>query len=107
MAFEDLLSFDKTVGNRYDSNFKNYKVTLDGPKEIDGGDKSQLKKIIEQGRKDLYTQSLKADYPIAIQFSKSPASPQISIASVGSVLFVGNVKSPDSGAITINSTSVR
>ncbi|HYR14149.1 MAG TPA: hypothetical protein VEQ67_08020, partial [Mycobacterium sp.] len=57
------------------------------------------------GQKDFYTHTLKADYPIAIEFLAGPTSPSVTIHSKGDVLLEGDIKVTNGGAITLASDS--
>ncbi len=88
--------------DRFSSAFKNDYTKIDGPIDI-GNNKKKTTTTRERGVRDMYTHSLKADYPIAIQFSKSPATPKISVDSKGGILILGDIESPNNGSIDLTS----
>ncbi len=92
------------VDRRYDSNHRNRVVTIDGPYELDDGDITRIYRTTEEGKKDFYTHTLKADYPIGIQFSNSPSTSTVTISSAGNIRFLGNVSVPTSGQVFLTST---
>ncbi len=89
---------------RYDSNFRNRVMTIDGPYELDDGDITRIYRTTEEGKKDFYTHTLKADYPISIQFANSPSTSTVNISSAGTIRFLGNVSVPTSGQVFVTST---
>jgi Ca2+-binding RTX toxin-like protein len=56
------------------------------------------------GQKDFYTHSLKADYPINIDFVGGSATPFITISSSQDLLIQGDITVADGGEITLTST---
>ena len=98
--------FENPAANRFDSDFKNYSITVD--EWTTGGGWLRTKTVHTlttqvEGKKDYYTHTLKADYPIAINFIAGASSPSINIESGGSIYLEDNINSPESGTITINS----
>ncbi|MBX2867971.1 MAG: hypothetical protein KTR18_04825 [Acidiferrobacterales bacterium] len=53
------------------------------------------------GKKDVYTNTLKADYPIDITFIQGAITPQIDIFSVGNIIIGGNIQAPVSASNTV------
>ncbi|MBN2437042.1 MAG: hypothetical protein JXL20_00400, partial [Deltaproteobacteria bacterium] len=58
-----------------------------------------------EGEKDYYTHTLKADYPIGVQFLQGPAMPSISIESKGNLYLQGTITAPVEGAVSLVSTA--
>ncbi|MEQ1825678.1 MAG: right-handed parallel beta-helix repeat-containing protein [Pirellula sp.] len=98
----DASTFEPDNDKLFYSSYRNYKYTEDGPHKLND-ERYRLVSIKEEGKKDFYTHSLKADYPIQILFSKSPANPNITVDSKGGILFVGDVHSPAGGTINLTS----
>ncbi len=107
-ALWEISEFDPTTfqidpaSDKFFSSFKNDYTLVKGPEDI-GNNKKRTVTIRERGVRDMYTHTLKADYPIGIQFSKSPALPKISVDSKGGILILGNIQSPAGGTIDLTS----
>ena len=62
---------------------------------------TQVTEIV--GLLDLYTHTLKADYPIGIDFIEDVASPGIDIRTQGNLILEGDIESPEHGTIYLQS----
>ncbi|MCA9135478.1 MAG: right-handed parallel beta-helix repeat-containing protein, partial [Planctomycetales bacterium] len=107
-AYQDPAAFTQDIdNNRFDSTYVNYEKVVDGPKCTGGGwlrTKTCTTKIdITTGIKDFYTHTLKADYPIDIQFEQGTTTPALNIRSGGDILFQGNVQTPTGGSVLLQS----
>jgi hypothetical protein len=107
------IGYNRPELDQYLSTFSNR--VIDGDTWTTGGGwlrkKTVHTKITEVlGLKDVYTHTLKADYPIAISFIQGPATPTIDIHSVGNIFLEADIESPtetDGTPIgTINLTSI-
>ena len=92
---------------RFESN--NRQVIYDPP-VVSGGGWLQKKTIttvrhLNEGLKDFFTHTLKADYPVAVQISRGVASPGITINSAGGILLSGNIEAPLTGSISLVSSA--
>ena len=91
--------------NKFDSSFQNAKTTTSPREPVDGDeDVYRIIKTVQKGYKDLYTHTLKADYPIGIHFGSSPANPSIHISSHGGIRLLSSIYSPANGSINLFST---
>ena len=61
----------------------------------------QLVKTWTSGKKDYYTHTLKADYPIRISFLEGPATPSINVASAEDLFLQDTVTAPSGGTVSI------
>ena len=55
------------------------------------------------GLKDVYTHTLKADYPISVGFIQGPSNPVIDIWTRGDLFLEGDIESPEHGVINLTS----
>ncbi len=65
----------------------------------------RTKLTIDEGIKDFFTHTLKADYPVAIELTRGAAAPNINISSAGGIRLKGNVQTSTNGAVTLTSTA--
>ncbi|MGD8418835.1 MAG: hypothetical protein PVJ78_00250, partial [Gammaproteobacteria bacterium] len=91
------IGFNRPELNQYLSSFQN--KVIDGDTWTTGGGwlrkKTVHTKITEVvGLKDVYTHTLKADYPIAISFIQGPDTPSIDIYSAGNIFLQADIESP-------------
>jgi hypothetical protein len=96
-------NFEPNNIDRFDSSFRNRKVTTSDTEELDGN-LFQTVKTVEEGVRDLYTNTLKASYPIGIQFGKSAAIPKITVSSHGGIVLAGHMEVPETAQIELLST---
>ena len=92
--------------NQYPDSFIN--KSIDSDTWTTGGGwlrkKTVHTKVTEiEGLKDVYTHTLKADYPIAIDFIQGDATPSIIVNTKGNLILEGDMESPEHGAINLNS----
>ena len=92
---------------QYKSDFTN--LTVDTFRDSWGGGwlrtKTYYTKITTvTGIKDYFTHTLKADYPVDIEFIQGPTNPAINITSVGDIRLQGEMAIPEEGTITLTST---
>ena len=72
---------------------------MDGDEDI-----YRFTRTVQTGHKDLYTHTLKADYPIGILFGTSSANPSINISSHGGIRLLSSIYAPANGSISMIST---
>ncbi|MBW1683417.1 MAG: hypothetical protein JRJ83_18765, partial [Deltaproteobacteria bacterium] len=94
------------VPDAYESGFENY--TLNYQTWTTGGGWMRYKTTHmlttqSYGEKDYYTHTLKADYPIEIQFIRGPAAPSIAVDTAHDLYIQGTVTSPVEGTVTLKS----
>jgi Ca2+-binding RTX toxin-like protein len=92
---------------QYYSNFEN--VTVDEFKDSWGGGWLRTKTYYTRittvtGIKDYFTHTLKADYPVDIEFIQGHDNPAILVNSVGDIRLQGEIAIPEEGTITLTST---
>gem|GEM_PF-5747045 len=58
----------------------------------------------QEGVKDFFTHTLKADYPIAIEVSRGVSAPNITINSAGGIQIAGNIEAPTNGSVSLTSS---
>ncbi|MFN7333087.1 MAG: right-handed parallel beta-helix repeat-containing protein, partial [bacterium] len=97
-------TFESNELDRFESWFRNRRISVDRPAPLDD-DVTVLKITTTWGLRDLYTHSLKADYPIGISFGNSPALPSVNIASHGGILLTGGIEMPAGGTVELISTA--
>jgi Ca2+-binding RTX toxin-like protein len=91
------IGFNRPELHQYLSSFENRIYDVD-EWQTGGGwlrKKTYHTKITEVlGLKDIYTYTLKADYPIAIEFLEGPTTPKIEVFTVGNLFLEGDIESP-------------
>ena len=88
---------------QFDSSFRNRRSSTTSPVEIDDDIYETIRTVVE-GQKDLYTHTLKADYPIGIVFGNSAATPSVNISSHGGIRFLASVFTPETATMALTST---
>ncbi len=53
-----------------------------------------------EGLKDVYTSTLKAIYPISLDFLQGPTAPRIKVQTKSNLILEGDMESPEHGSIT-------
>ncbi len=91
--------------NFYMSSFLNSTVTADGPSTSGGGwlrhTTTTLVITQTQGFENYYTQTLKADYPIAVTFLPGQSDPGLTITSKGDITLKGEVDLGAGGTVSL------
>jgi Ca2+-binding RTX toxin-like protein len=99
--------FDESNSNHFRSDFENQ--TFQSKSWTTGGGwlrtKTRHLRVTEtEGLVDFYTHTLRADYPIGIEFLEAPSTPDISIRSTGGIFLQGDVESPEGGTMLLESS---
>ncbi|MFO0942485.1 MAG: hypothetical protein U0930_17240 [Pirellulales bacterium] len=106
--WEEFSSNPGSLQNTVESDFENYKQTV--KRWTTGGGWLRKKTMHTEvttisGVTDYYTHSLRADYPIQIDFVGSTASTSaVQINSVGAVVLQGDFDVPTGSSVTVNSS---
>ncbi|MFO7617339.1 MAG: hypothetical protein R6V75_08800, partial [Bacteroidales bacterium] len=106
--WQDVTNNSAYPGYDYESDFLNY--SFEYRTWTTGGGWLRYKTIHmlttqTEGQKDYYTHTLKADYPIGLQFLQGPAVPSISIQAKGDLYLQGTITAPAEGAVSLVSTA--
>ena len=99
----DAQNFQPDNITQFDSSFRNRRSSITSPVEIDDDIYETIKTVVA-GQKDMYTHTLKADFPIGIVFGNSPTTPSINISSHGGIRFLTSVYAPTSATMQLTST---